>query len=82
MRLYTREQAIKLTSLESIKLVDSVDCYLVNRLNRDKVEYQGSIDCMHIDGRMCTLTAYYYIADADCIELVDWSRALAGYMII
>ena len=92
--LLTREQAVKLTSIDSVQKVENENCDYTSRCmqahEEDEIEFSAAINCQYIDGRECLLTAYYYVdkiwADsldegAEMLDLVDWDEALKGYEI-
>ena len=86
----TEEKAIALVGAAAILRVQSENCEPTSRcdanLDLDEVvEFSASVDCTHLDGAPCTLTAYYYPDQDDLDDNqddlggVDW--VIAGYEI-
>ena len=89
---YTREQAIDMVGIATIKELDEINCEPTSRCQcdgDDSVEYSASIAAATIpDGLDCVVTAYYYTTPeqelimAECDgdgSAIDWT--IEGYEI-
>lgn len=83
---YTREQAIAMVGIATIKALDEINCEPTSRCQcdgDDSIEFSASISVTTIpNGLDCEVTAYYYqdpedLQDCEDLGSLDWE--INGY---
>ena len=85
-----REQAVEMVGEVAVDKVERENCDFTNRVQCDgdtRVEFSASVSCQDAEGNDVTLTAYYYIEQANLdanednsLDVFDWK--IEGYEVV